>query len=464
MPNGLKSLGIWALAGILAAMAFLAGAGLRSRQVATAVTSTDTEHTYALLKLTPEFAPTTPDAKSSGKVENKALVDSVVKLLRIHYVEPMTAERETAMAQGAVRGMLDALGDPDSRFLDPKERKLLDDAGAGKFSGIGAVFAIRNEKIGEMPVSQLTVVAPMPGSPSESAGLKPGDSITHVDGKWIITHDPFSTPEMEKLAKAARNKEIDDLTFQKTYETAYNKLKDGITISAALEELSAKSSGEIKVRAERPGGKSPIEMKLERRVTSVDPVVARMLDGGIAYIRVSQFSEQAAKEFVAELDHARGRGAKALVLDLRNNPGGLMSAAVDVARRLTGGGIVANIHEKGRRRAIRSGRTDALDIPIAVIVNGGTSSVSEMLAGTLQEHDASLIGATTFGDGLLQTPLLLKDGSAAIVTTGRMLTAKGMDFEGKGIKPDRNIKEQASSKDAQLQEAQRVLRAKMGRV
>jgi len=462
LQNRTRTTAAWVLVVVLIGGAFVAGAELRFWQSVSGASSGAPARTYALLKLTPECSPVTLTSTKQGSSESRELVSSVLEMLKDHYVEPITGERETALARGAVRGMLEQLSDPDSRFLDPKERGLLDDAGSGRLRGIGAVLALRNEKIGKLEITKIIVVAPMPGSPAQAAGLRSGDSITHVDGKWIVTHDPFATPEMEKMRTAADNKEIDEFTWQKTYEATFKKLKEGIQVSDALETLTAKPSGEISLRVDRPGRKEPVEFKLLCRSTEFAPVTARMLSRSIAHIRISEFSKRAVQDFTSELERVRANRAKGLVLDLRNNPGGLMEAAVEITRKITGGGVIATIQEKERRHTIRMPKSRALNLPVVVLVNSGTASVAELAAGTLRESgNASLVGTKTFGDGLLQTPLLLRDGSAAVLTTGRMLTAKGFNFEGRGLRPDREVKQGEREGDAQLDEAVKVLLKKL---
>jgi carboxyl-terminal processing protease len=418
----------------------------------------------ALLKLTPECAPVALESSERAGDENRNLIISVVKLLKAHYVEPITPESEMTMSRGAVQGMVDSLSDPDSRFLEPGERELLDDASAGRFHGTGAVIALKNEKQDNLEIARIIVVSPMPGSPAEKAGLETGDSITHIDGKWIITHDPFKEKKLEDLAKAARNKEIDEFTYQKAYEATYQRLKEGISLSDALEILTAKSSGEIALRVERPNYAAPVEIKMTCRDTKVDPVSYRQVKPGIAYIRITQFGKRSPEEFAAQLDRARKGRAGALILDLRGNPGGLMDAAVEIASKLTGGGVIAKIADNKSYRAITRPKTRGVGLPLVVLIDGGTSSVAELVAGTLREYaSATLVGTRTFGDGLTQTPLILRDGSAAVVTTGKMFTAKGADFSDKGITPDREVAWDKAHGDAQLEEAESILSARMGK-
>lgn len=465
MKTRIKILGAWLLIAVLTGGAFLAGEKLRATQGTYLVASSGASvQTTALLKLTPELLPVTPGPGDQGPSEDRELVGTVLKLLKTHYVEPITAEHETAMARGAVRGMLESLDDPDSRFLDPTEEKLLADAAAGRLHGIGAVLALKRQKVGELDTIKLIVVTPMPGSPAEKANVKPGDSVTHIDGKWIARYDPFKEANLEELAKAARNKEIDWFTYHKSYEAAYNKLKESFNIPEALQTLTSKSSGEISLRVERAGQKEPIDLKLNCGKTEVDPVISRTLRQGIVYIRISQFNKRAIKEFAAEMERAQAARAKALVLDLRGNPGGLMDAAANIAGKITGGGVMAQIRDNSGLHPVTAPRTRALSMPVAVLVNSGTASVAELVAGTLRDRGtATIVGAKTFGDGLTQTPLLLRDGSAAILTTGKMLTAKGFDFNGKGLQPDRAVPEDESRGDTQLEEAEKIVLAKLGR-
>jgi carboxyl-terminal processing protease len=461
LKNKTSVSGTWILVSLLVIAAFIGGARLRDMQAAPEPLGTSAQ-ANAILKLTPEWSPTTLANAPETVSANRELVSTVIKLLKAHYVEPITSEKETSLARGAVRGMLDSLKDPDSRFLDPTERKLLDNVGTGRFEGIGAVMALREEKIGDLDVTKLLVVAPMPGSPAQKAGIQSGDSITYVDNKWIITHDPFKEVNLDKLAKAVRNKEVDELAYQKTYEAALKKLKEGLTVTDALEILTAKTSGLISLKLDRPGVDKPIEVKIQCANTRVDPVTSSSPKPGIAYIRISQFNPQAVKEFDSELKRALAGHAKGLILDLRDNPGGLIDSATGIASKITGGGVMANVENNSGRQVLRAPRENALKLPVAVLVNSGTASVSELVAGTLRDrNNAVIVGIKTFGDGLIQTPLLLKDGSAAILTTGKMLTAKGLDFDRKGIQPDDYIKQIKA--DSQLEEAVKVLQAKIGK-
>ena len=338
---------------------------------------------------------------------------------------------------------------------------------SGAEAGVGDKPAERSfnaVKPGKYPMAKIVVVAPMPGSPAEKGRLRAGDSITDIDGKWIITYDPFEEANLEELAKAVRNKKADELTYQKAFEAAEKKLKNGMAISDALCALTSKSSGQIRIRVERSGQNKPIELNLTCGVTSIDPVKSTALKGGIVCIRISEFSARAAKEFAAELNAARVNKAKGIILDLRNNPGGLMDAASQVGSSITGGGVLAVIVNKAGRHPARMPTGRALNLPLVVLTNGGTSSVAELLAGTLRDNrTATLVGTQTFGDGMTQTPVILNDGSAAVLTTGKMLTGKGYDFDGKGIQPDRIVDRGEGDVDVQLDAGRKILLARIGK-
>jgi len=455
-------IGTWLVVVGLAGAAFLAGASLRAKQDVFSLPQESTVQASALIKLTPEQMPVKIEsiAKAQGDVRHRELLNSVLKLVQAHYVDKITAAEETKMARGAVQGMLDSIGDPDTRFVDPKESKLLDDAAAGRFHGIGAILALKREKQGDEETHKLIVVTPMPGSPAEKAGIRPGDVISDVGGKWVIAYDPG----FAKLNKAMQNQDIDKLSYKKGWQEAEEKLKNGLSISSALDELTAKTSGETTLRIERPGHKEPIELKVQYRDTVVDPVTSRMLDKRIGYIRISQFNPRAAKEFPVELTKMRNAGAKALVIDLRNSPGGLLDTATGIAAQLTGGGNLAVIREQTTRRTIRVPKTKAIGLPVTALINNGTASVAELVAAVLKESGvATLVGTRTFGDGLIQTPLVLRDSSAALITTGKMLTPKGVDFTGSGVKPDKEVADGDKDADVQLEEARKLLQAKLGR-
>lgn len=485
MLNTIRKTKTWLPIAIVLAGSFYAGAALRTQQVTTTtVERRASVQANALLNFAPESAPVTLRTSGKDGTADRALFRSVYQLLKGYYVDPITSQRETEMARGAVQGMVDSLGDPDSRFLEPKDRKLLEDASNGYFHGIGAVLSLRKEKIGhvgaltvksvgqpdganqgagQIDSIKIIVVAPMPGSPAEAAGLRAGDSIEYLNSKWIITRSPFAEIDLEKLEKKLRNREIDEFTVQKAWEAADKKLRDGVVIPTVLDALNSTAKGELKIRVTRPGQPKPLDLKIQCRDTQVDPVTSRDLQDGIAYLRVSQFNQRAVMRFAQEFKSVQSSNARGLVLDLRNNPGGLLSAAANISGKLLGEGAFATIEEKNGKRTITIPQGQKTRLPVVVLINGGTASVSELMAGSLRDGiGAVLEGSATFGDGLIQTPLMLSDGSSAVVTTGKMLTRGGSDFDRKGIQPDVKTAQDRQT-DSQLEEAKKILLSKLGK-
>lgn len=463
-----KKVHVW-LAIIFIIAAFCGGKYLRSIQDRPLlIIKGASPQANALLKLAPEQTPIQvesikPKPQIGADAEYRNLFSTVLNLCKKHYVEKITPEKEAKMAQGAIRAMLDSLDDPDTRFITPEERKLLNDVEAGIFHGTGAILALKHEKIGDLDTTNIVVVAPMQGSPADEAGLEPGDAITEVGGKWVINHDPYMEPEIQKMRKMVRNKQLDLLSYRKALDEIDARLKKGITIQDALDKLTTTTSGDLNLEVERPGKSERIKVKLRCRDTVVDPVVVKELRHGIAYVRIAQFNKRAEKEFTAEISKLQARRAKALILDVRNNPGGSLYSATYIASKLTGGGTVATIQGRNAKRSIRLPKTRSIGIPIAVLINHGTSSVAELFAGTLRDSQiATLVGTKTFGDGLVQTPVVLKDGASAIVTTGKMITPGGIDFNGHGLNPDITVENKNRKDDAQLTAAEKLLVSKIG--
>ncbi|MDI6827463.1 MAG: S41 family peptidase, partial [Armatimonadota bacterium] len=284
-----------------------------------------------------------------------------------------------------------------------------------------------------------------------------------VGGKWVINHDPYMEPEIQKMRKMVRNKQLDILSYRKALDEVDARLKKGITIQDALDKLTTTTSGDLNIEIEKPGKSNRIKVKLRCRDTIVDPVVAKELKGGITYIRIAQFNKRAEKEFTAEISKMQAHKAKGLILDVRNNPGGSLSSATYIASKITGGGTLATIQGRNTKRSIRLPKTRNIGIPIVVLVNGGTSSVAELFAGTLKDSQiATILGTKTFGDGLVQTPVVLKDGASAIVTTGKLITPGGVDFDKRGLNPDVIVESKSRKEDVQLAAAEKLLIGKVG--
>lgn len=326
--------------------------------------------------------------------EMKTLAQAV-ELIRQDYVEEGATDYE-GLVYSALRGMLTDL-DPHSDFLDPKDFQGMQEDTRSEFGGLGVVVGLKNER--------LTIVAPMEGSPGFRAGLLPGDVLLEIDGKSA----------------------------------------DKMSLRDAVEKLRGAAGTPVKLAVGRVGSADPLKFELEREVIKVPSVRgARVLPGEgprIGYVRVTQFSEPTGKEFARALNELEKEGMGALVIDLRFNPGGLLSGAVEVAGEfLPGGALVA--YTEGRsasaqRRYLAPGKgRQARAYPVAVLVNGSSASGAEIVAGALKDSGrALLVGETTFGKGSVQSVVSLPDGSALRMTTAKYFTPGEQPIHERGVAP-----------------------------
>ena len=294
------------------------------------------------------------------------------------------------LSQGAVRGMIEALDDPYSAYVDPETYALELSTLKGKYQGIGAYISTRDE--------QLKIIAPMEGSPAEKAGIKKNDLILEINGE--------STDNMSATEAA--------LKIQGPKGTTVN--------------LSILSEDE----------EEPREVVVTRDEITLQSVVWEMHDS-IAYVRLSSFRQTSSQELSNALKEIMKSGAEGIVLDVRDNPGGLLDAAVAIASNFLDGVVVVDVVDSDGAHQQISARKGgvATDIPLVVLVNDASASASEVLAGALQDHGrAKLIGSTTFGKGSVQLIHMLEDGSALHLTTARWLTPQGRPIEGIGLTPD----------------------------
>ena len=345
------------------------------------------------------------DEDVSPYKEMKTLARAI-ELVRQDYVDEDKTDYEE-LAYSALRGMLADL-DPHSDFMDPKDFKGMQEDTKSEFGGLGVVVGLKNDR--------LTIVAPMEGTPGFRAGLLPGDVILEIDGR-----------SAEKMS-----------------------LRD------AVDKLRGAPGTDVELAVAREKETKPLTYKLQREVIKVPSVRgARILDTGagprIGYVRVTQFSEPTGKEFARAVADLEKQGMDALVLDLRFNPGGLLTAAVDVAGEfLPSGSLVA--YTEGRsaaaeRRYLAPGKGHkARSYPLAVLVNGSSASGAEIVAGALKDTGrALLVGETTFGKGSVQSVISLPDGSAVRLTTAKYFTPGKQPIHEKGVSP--HIRATMSSDD-----------------
>lgn len=324
-----------------------------------------------------------------------AQVRQVMTLVNKHYVDEIDVKGEI-LAEHAIQGIVSKL-DPYSQFMNGDLYRQLEEDIDSQFGGIGVQI--------EEVEGRVVVVAPIAGTPGERAGILRGDVIVAVDG------DDLRALKLPELVRRLRG-------------------KPGTSVAVTVERGAA---------AER------VEFKLKREVIRVESVAnVDLLDGGIGYIRIALFAEPTGAAFQAALGRLQAQGMRALVIDLRNNPGGLLTAAVEVVEPFFNRGelvVYTEGRQKGKREELRAeGSTSPLRLPIAVLVNGGSASASAIVAGALWDTQrAVLVGEKTFGKGSVQSIFQLNNSSALRLTTAKYFTPSGRIIHGAGIRPDVEI-------------------------
>jgi carboxyl-terminal processing protease len=332
------------------------------------------------------------DDAASLPWDDVRLLTEVLERVKQEYVEPVD---DHSLMENAVRGMVTHL-DPHSQFLDAEEFEEIRISTSGNYSGVGLEVNLRDGKV--------LVVAPIEGTPADKAGIQPGDVIATIDGVTV------------------RDDNVTD----------------------AIMRLRGEPGTSVNITVERAGEAQPLSFDLMRSNVQVHSVRSRLLEPGFGYVRITQFSETTGADLRQALSGIRGDGKgarlKGLVLDLRNNPGGVLDAAVEVSDDFLDAGIIVTASGRGResnfRHEARAG--DLIDgAPIVVLVNGGSASASEIVAGALQDNRrATIMGTQTFGKGSVQTVMPLSNGRAIKLTTSRYFTPSGVSITGSGITPD----------------------------
>lgn len=382
---------------------------------------------------------------SESPVGDLASVLEVISLVKTQYVDPVDATDliRAYVNTGSISGMLkEVLKDPYTRYLDPQAFRQMQIDTSGEFAGIGIVVGLKDEKV--------VVVAPIENTPAHRFGLRGGDHIVSIDGK---STDLMSLDEAVSLMRG----------------------KEGTSVTLGIEREKTSDSAQ---KTER------FEAKLTRAVIQVPSVTdTEVLSGPtwhlnvpFGYVRLAQFSERSGAELDNALQSLDKQHVQGYILDLRNNPGGLLAAAVEVSSQFLSGGPIVHIVGRDREKKTLSAFANAAhgDLPLVVLVNENSASASEIVSGALQDrHAATLVGARTFGKGLVQVVIPMQDGSALSLTSARYQTAGGRFIHEKGIEPDvtvpldesqkQNITTdsgKASPTDPQLRKALEILQAR----
>ena len=301
----------------------------------------------------------------------------------------------TKDAYEAIRGMLNSLDDPYTRFMDPREFKEMEIDTSGELSGVGIQLSLDKD------TKRLVVVSPIDGSPASRAGVQPKDVITAIDGK---STRGMTTEDAVKLIRGAVGTKVTlELSRASGQVVSVDLIRDRIELNAVDTRIN-----------NTPGGTK------------------------VGYIRLKQFNANAAKDMREAINELNGDGAQGYVLDLRSNPGGLLMASVEIARQWLDEGVIVSTKTRDGVKDIKRASGRALtDKPVVVLVNEGSASASEILSGAIQDNKrGTVVGMKTFGKGLIQSVRGLSDGSGMTVTIAKYMTPSGREIHKNGINPD----------------------------
>jgi len=324
-------------------------------------------------------------------------LSDIMDVINQNYVGDKDVDRKSLM-QGALKGMIDSLGDPHSNYFTKEQLETFQEDIKGKYVGVGMVVQKRvNEP--------LVVVSPIEDGPGYKAGMKPKDKIIAIDG---------------------------ESTYTLTSEEAVNKLK-------------GKENTKVKVTVVREGVKEPKEVEITRAVVELKYVKSKMVDEKekIGYLRLTQFGEDVYPDVAKALEELQKNGMRALVFDLRSNPGGALDQAIKISSMFLQEGKVVSVKSKDGEEQIsnREGKYYG-DFPLVILINGGSASASEIVAGAVKDNKRGiLVGEKTFGKGSVQTLVTLPDGDGIKLTIAKYYTPSGVCIHGIGIEPDVKVEE-----------------------
>jgi carboxyl-terminal processing protease len=322
----------------------------------------------------------------------------VLNQVQRHYVDE-TKTKE--LVQGAIRGMLSTL-DPHSAYMTPEMYKEMQVETKGEFGGVGIQIGVKENR--------LAVIAPIEGTPAQRAGIKAGDFIVKVN---------------------------DETT------------KD-LTLMDAVQKMRGPKGTKVNLTIQRDGTPDPLLFTLMRDTIKIESVKSKVIDN-LGYVRLTQFQEATGRDLAKAIKQFREQKVQGAILDLRNNPGGLLTAAVDVSEQFLPNGklVVFTKNREGKKDEWLAKSKDQMDeLPMIILVNEGSASASEIVAGALQDWGrAVIVGTTSFGKGSVQTILPLGDGSGLRLTTAKYYTPKGRSIQSTGITPDIVVKLPAPAKD-----------------
>ncbi|HLR21129.1 MAG TPA: S41 family peptidase [Tissierellaceae bacterium] len=328
--------------------------------------------------------------------------------------------------EGQFKGVVQSLEDPYSQYLTEKEYKSLSEETSGSFGGIGVIVTPGDDNL-------ITVVSPIEDTPGERAGIRSGDKIIKVDG------EEYSAEEMDEAVEVMKGEPNTDVSL--TIMRRDNNVNE------------------------------MIDMDITREKIRLETVKSNIIDDNIGYIKLTSFDELTYDDFKKALEELENSNVEGLLIDLRNNPGGLLDSTADIANELLDKGDIVYTEDKNGKREYLKSDESHTELPLVVLVNEGSASASEILAGAIQDHNrGEIIGTTTFGKGVVQRIKPLSDGSAIKLTISEYFTPNGTSIHGIGVKPDIEVELNEDvevigvenlNEDNQLKEAMDVLKEKI---
>ena len=363
------------------------------------------------------------DGVSSNSVANAQTMNKLQVLedtIDRYYLENVD---EQTLEKGVYDGLVEALGDPYSTYYSSEELKELQDKTEGIYYGIGAYVGID----ADTSLPRLTGI--IEGTPAQESGLRAGDLLYKVDGEEV----------------------------------------QGLELTQVVSKIKGEEGTSVHLTIIREGATDYLEVDVVRRKVESPTVNQKMLDGGIGYIQITEFDTVTLDQFTEALAVCRGSGMKGLILDLRGNPGGNLNTVCDIAREILPKGLIVYTEDKdGKRSEYTCDGTKEMKEPLVVLVDSGSASASEILAGAVKDYGiGTLVGTTTFGKGIVQRIISLSDGSAVKLTVSNYYTPNGNNIHKIGIEPD--IEEKFDSEsyyndgvDNQLNKAIEIMNEKLG--
>lgn len=346
----------------------------------------------------------------AGEVEDIVRFLGVKRFIEARYV---TDVDETKLMDGAISGMVQSLGDPHSIYMNADTFEQLKEHTEGEFGGIGVTMGFKDNKV--------TIISVLDDTPGQKVGLQAGDEITAVDGTPVTEMQP------EEVAMHIRGEVGTEVT------------------------LSISRDGQTQ------------DYKITRATIKLDTAKGVMLGDGRGYIRIASFSENTGKEFKAAYESLEQQGMKGLIIDLRENPGGLVTSCVDIANMVVPKGPIVSVVERDGSKEVHESNLEESKYPIVVLIDGNSASASEILAGALQDTGAAtLVGTKSYGKGSVQVvvPMLHNDGLK--LTIAKYYTPNGRCIDGTGIEPDVEVEmPENATTDVQLDKAKEVLQQKL---